>query len=300
MGEPEEIERLLPEASWVNVRDPASPGLDRVASEEGYYPLNVEDCRHRNQIAKVMPHEAYTFVVIKTIRFDEATLDLEFDDFDLFISAKSLTTVQESPECSVAGRVATRLRDEKAPVGPWRVGHAILDAAVDEYLPVLDRLGEVIDSVESDVLEDPSPQVLQRILVLKRVLIEFRRNAVAMREVLNSLIRTTQPGDDRYLYLRDVYDHLVRALDFIETYRDLVSGSLDIYLSAIANRTNEIVKVLPIWGTVALPLIVITGFYGMTLDLPLQHTVHGVALVIGLMSASTVGIVLFFRRKGWL
>ena len=300
MGEPEAIERLLPEASWVNVRDPASPGLDRVASEEGYHPLDVEDCRHRNQIAKVMPHERYTFIVIKTIRFDEAALDLEFDDFDLFISEKSLTTVQEDPECSVADRVATRLRDEKAPVGPWRVGHAILDAAVDEYLPVLDRLGEVIDSVESDVLEDPSPQVLQRILVLKRVLIEFRRNAAAMREVLNSLIRTTQPGDDRYLYLRDVYDHLVRVLDFIETYRDLVSGSLDIYLSAIANRTNEIVKVLTIWGTVALPLIVITGFYGMNLDLPFQHTAHGMALVVGLMSASTVGIILYFRRKGWI
>src|SRR5437867_8728222 len=145
MGEPADLERPLPELPWINVKNHGSADLDRLASEEGYHPLDVEDCRHRNQIAKVMPHERYTFIVIKTIRFDEAALDLEFDDFDLFISEKSLTTVQEDPECSVADRVATRLRDEKAPVGPWRVGHAILDAAVDEYLPVLDRLGEVID-----------------------------------------------------------------------------------------------------------------------------------------------------------
>src|SRR5881628_3000372 len=108
----EGIERLLPGAPWVNVRDPASPGLDRLASEEGYHPLDVEDCRHRNQIAKVTPHEGYTFIVLKTIRFDEAALELEFDDFDLFVSPKKLTTVQEEAACSVADRVATRLREE--------------------------------------------------------------------------------------------------------------------------------------------------------------------------------------------
>src|SRR5207247_8671203 len=108
------------------------------------------------------------------------------------------------------------------------------------------------------------------------------------------------PPRNRYIYLRDVYDHLVRILDFIETYRDLIAGSLDIYLSSIANRTNEIVKVLTIYGTIALPLIVITGFYGMNLDLPLEHSTHGLVLVMGLMAASTAGIMVYFRRKGWL
>src|SRR5262249_47256903 len=109
---------------------------------------------------------------------------------------------------------------------PWALTHALIDTAVDDYLPVLDRIGECIDRVEEAVLYDPCPEVLQRILGLKRILIEFRRNATSMREVLNHLLRATQSGEDRYLYLRDVYDHLVRVLDFIETYRDLVSGSL--------------------------------------------------------------------------
>lgn len=300
MGDPAGFERPLSDAPWINLKDHSSPALDRVAEEERFHPLDIEDCRHRNQIAKVTPHEAYTFVVIKTIRSDEAGMDLEFDDFDLFITPKSLTTVEEASACMVADRVAVRLRSEPGPLPPWRIAHAILDTAVDDYLPVLDKLGDAIDAVEADVLVNPSPEVLQRILNLKRVLIEFRRNAAAMREVLNHLLRNSQPGDESYLYMRDVYDHLVRVLDFIETYRDLVSGALDIYLSAIANRTNEIVKVLTIWGTVALPLIVVTGFYGMNLHLPLQDTTHGTLLVAGLMTASTVGIVLYFRRKGWI
>jgi magnesium transporter len=150
------------------------------------------------------------------------------------------------------------------------------------------------------VLADPTPQVLERILALKRVLIEFHRNAAAMREVVNHLLRNAQPGDEKYLYMRDVYDHLVRILDFVETYRDLVSGALDIYLSAIANRTNEIVKVLTIWGTIALPLIVITGFYGMNIDLPLQHHPHATLMILGVMLASTIGIVFYFRRRRWI
>ena len=119
-----------------------------------------------------------------------------------------------------------------------------------------------------------------------------------MREVLNHMLRDAPR--DRLVYMRDVYDHLVRIIDFIETYRDLVSGCLDIYLSSVANRTNDIVKVLTIYGTIALPLIVITGFYGMNMDLPLQHSPHGLVLVVALMLGSTAGIMWYFRRRGWL
>ncbi len=183
---------------------------------------------------------------------------------------------------------------------PWRLVHALLDETVDDYLPVLDRVGTLIDELESGVLQSPTPDTLQRVFALKRVLIEFRRNATAMREVLNHLLRNAPPGEERYILLRDVYDHLVRTLDFIETYRDLVSGALDIYLSSVANRTNEIMKVLTIYGTIALPMIVITGFYGMNLDLPLQGTAHGVGVVIGAMALSAAVILLYFRRKGWM
>jgi magnesium transporter len=294
-----DMETPIQGTPWVNLRNPASPRLDSIAAAEGFHPLDVEDCRHRNQIAKVLTHETYSYIVIKLIRFRPEPLEIEFSDFDIFVKPTGVTTVQEDEPCDLPARVAARLDGGNRPATPWRVLHAILDTTVDDYLPVLDQLGECIDRVDENVLEKPSPEVLQRILALKRLLIEFRRNATAMREVLNHLLRSTAPGDEQYLYLRDVYDHLVRVIDFVETYRDLVSGALDIYLSAIANRTNDIVKVLTIWGTVALPLIVITGFYGMNLDLPFQHRPHGMAVVAALMIGSTAGIMFYFKRKGW-
>jgi magnesium transporter len=218
----------------------------------------------------------------------------------MFVTPSRLVTVQESHAAEMVGRVAQRMQAAAMRQRPWRLVHAILDEVVDEYVPVLDRIGTIIEEIESEVLEQATPGTLQRVFAVKRVLIEFRRNATAMREVLNHLLRSAPPGEERYILLRDVYDHLVRTLDFIETYRDLASGSLDIYLSSVANRTNEIMKVLTIYSTIALPMIVITGFFGMNLDLPFQHTIHGTALVIGLMAASAGGILWFFHRKGWM
>jgi hypothetical protein len=155
-------------------------------------------------------------------------------------------------------------------------------------------LTEEISEVESVVLEAPEPAVLQRIFRLKRKLIEFRRIAANTRDVVNELIRREQGllGDDLDPYFRDVYDHATRTVELIETYRDLLTGSLDIYLSAVANRTNEVMKVLTVWGTVALPLVIITGFFGMNLHLPWSNNPHGALYACILMMISTVLILL--------
>jgi len=143
--------------------------------------------------------------------------------------------------------------------------------------------------------------VLARIFKLKRNLIEFRRAAGCMREVVNALVRREGGllSDKFDPYLRDVYDHVVRTTEFIETYRDLLSGALDIYLSAVANRTNEVMKVLTIWGTIALPMVIITGFFGMNLPLPWQHSPYGTWYAIGLMALTTVATLLYFKKKKW-
>jgi magnesium transporter len=122
-----------------------------------------------------------------------------------------------------------------------------------------------------------------------------------MRELINALMRREGGilGDDLDPYFRDVYDHLIRTVDLIETYRDLLTGSLDIYLSAVANRTNEVMKVLTIYGTVALPLVIITGFFGMNLPLPFANSPHGLALAVGLMVLSTVAVLVYFKVKRW-
>ena len=166
---------------------------------------------------------------------------------------------------------------------------------------MLDKLAEDTADIEDVVLDRPNPETLAQILALKRKLVEFRRVAAGMREVVNSLTRREMGllGDDLDLYFRDVYDHIIRTVELIETYRDLLSGALDIYLSAVANRTNEVMKVLTIWGTVALPLVIITGFFGMNLKLPWTEDPDGTTYAIALMALSTVAVLLYFKMKKW-
>ena len=182
-----------------------------------------------------------------------------------------------------------------------RLFYMIVDQIVDGYQPVLDKLADEIADIEDVVLDRPDPETLAQIFSLKRKLVEFRRVAGGMREVVNSLMRREKGllGDDLDPYFRDIYDHIIRTVDLIETYRDLLSGALDIYLSAVANRTNEVMKVLTIWGTVALPLVIITGFFGMNLKLPWAETLTAPTYAVALMAISTIAVLVYFKTKRW-
>jgi magnesium transporter len=289
-----------PSLPWVHVSDPASTVLDDLAREHQLHELDIEDCRHHRQIAKAVEHTGYSFLVIKTIEFDAAKMSLEFADFDLFLLADRLITVEEGPT-GIVEAARRRLATDKEFAHPRGIVYVLLDYAVDAYLPVLDQLGDAIDALESEVLERPNPESLGRIFAVKRALIEFRRSAVSMRELVNHMLRSNGGSrDPLFPYIRDVYDHLVRALDFAETYRDLVNGTLDIYLSAVANRTNDAVKVLTVYSTVALPFLAITSFYGMNVALPYQQIPHAVWVPMGLTAATTLLLLAYLKRKQWI
>jgi magnesium transporter len=289
-------QELLPGLAWFDIADPRSPALDDLAHRFGFHELQIEDCRHRPQRAKVEDHERYVFAVLKHMH---ANGELEFDDLDVFVGPDHLVTVHEG-ECALMEKVRVRAEQAHA-TRVDRLFYLLIDVVVDEYSPVLDRVAEDISDIEGEVLSRPEPDVLARIFVLKRQLIEFRRVAGGMRELVNAVMRREGGllADELDPYFRDVYDHLVRTVEFIETYRDLLTGSLDIYLSAVANRTNEVMKVLTIYGTVALPLVIITGFFGMNLKLPWADSHHGSLYAIALMVVSTVSILLYFRLKRW-
>ena len=281
---------------WFEVEDPNSPQLDELAKRFNLHPLQIEDCRHRPQRAKYEEHERYLFSVIKQIHNDT---ELVFSDVDVFVGKDFLITVTRG-HTLLMDKVHRRIEED----GCERLDktlYFIMDSLVDEYSPVIDLIAEATSDLEDTVLLDPGPEKLQTIFRLKRKLIEFRRIASSMREVVNAFMRKERGlvGDDLDPYFRDVYDHLVRTIDLIETYRDLLAGSLDIYLSAVANRTNEVMKVLTIWGTIALPLVIITSFFGMNLPLPFQRTPHALWYALALMLISTVAVLIFFRRKGW-
>ena len=287
---------VLSHLAWFDVADPASPELDDLAHRFNLHELQIEDCRHRPQRPKTEEHDHYIFTVLKHMHNNG---ELEFDDIDIFIGPDFLITVR-SGDSGIFETVRARAEQEQVDRLD-RLFYMIVDHIVDGYQPVLDKLADNISDIEDVVLDRPDPDTLAEIFSLKRKLVEFRRVAAGMREVVNTLTRREKGilGDDLDVYFRDIYDHIVRTVELIETYRDLLSGALDIYLSAVANRTNEVMKVLTIWGTVALPLVIITGFFGMNLKLPWENSVHGTVFAVVLMAVSTIAVLVYFKTKRW-
>jgi magnesium transporter len=289
------VTQPLPGVPWYDLNDPFSPALDELAKQFQLHELQIEDCRHP-QRAKTEEFERYSFTVLKALQPGKIP---KFLDFDIFLGKGFLITVHAG-SCPAIDKAVQRAQVHKTQRLD-KLFYILVDHTVDEYLLLLDTLAEEISGIESEVLERPEPPVLRRIFKMKRYLIDFRRHAGGMREVVNQLTRREEGflGDDLDPYLRDIYDHIVRTVDLIETYRDLLSSSTDIYLSAVANRTNQIMKVLTVWGTVALPLVVITGFFGMNLPLPWQHNPWGAVYASSLMVGIGAVILWYFRRQGW-
>jgi magnesium transporter len=287
---------VLSHLQWFDIADPASPELDELGRRFGLHELQIEDCRHRPQRPKTEEHDHYIFTVLKHMHDPK---DLEFDDIDVFIGPDFLISVHRA-DSTVFDAVRTRAEQEHTERLD-RLFYMIIDKIVDAYQPVLDKLADDIADIEDAVLEQPDPEMLARMFALKRKLVDFRRVSGGMREVVNDLMRREKGllGDDLDVYFRDVYDHIIRTVELIETYRDLLSGALDIYLSAVANRTNEVMKILTVWGTVALPLVIITGFFGMNLKLPWEGSYLGTAFVLALMAISTIVVLVYFKIKRW-
>ena len=286
--------------NWHDLRDSKDPELDALAARYHLHPLHIEDCRHRNQRAKVEEGADYIFVVLKPVHVDAAG-ELEITDFDVFLGRDYLITVQEG-ECPSLRINLDQLRAASDPSRADQLFYKIMDATVDAYAPVLDWFNDAIDDIEDRVLEKPSPDTLQRIFALKRGLIELRRILTNMRDVAGHLQRleTELIQRDLWPFLRDVYDHLARDVEMVEMHRDLLAGAMDIYLSSVANRTNQVMKVLTVLGTVALPAIVISGFYGMnTKGLPWIESPHATAIAAGLMVVTTVGLLAVLKKFDW-
>jgi magnesium transporter len=282
---------------WHTIRNPEDPELDRLAELYHLHPLHVEDCRHRHQSAKIEENGGYLFAVLKPVRV-MGDGSLEVSDLDVFTGRDFVITVEEEawPELrEMFDRIVP-------PARPDQLFYRIADAVIDAYLPVLDNLDDRLDALEDEVLENPSPAALARIFEAKRALAVMRRLLVNTRDVAGRLERTECEliGRDLWPYLRDLYDHVARALDTVEVLRDLLSGALDVYLSSVANRTNQVMKVLTVLGTVALPAVVITGTYGMNVKgLPWADSPHAVLAVFGLTVASTLGLLALLRWFRW-
>jgi magnesium transporter len=288
---------------WHDIRDPNDPQLDELAARYGLHPLHIEDCRHGGQNAKVEEQPGYLFVVLKPVMIG-ADGQLEFSDLDLFLGPDFLITVQES-ECQPVRALLDQLQAAPStlPTRADQLFYRIADGVVDAYLPALDYFDELSDSLDEEVLQNPSPGSLDRIFSAKRSLIVLRRILANTRDVTLHLQRTetTLIGRDLWPFLRDIFDHVARNLDTVEVQRDLLSGAMEIYLSAQAQRTNVVMKVLTVLSTIALPALVISGIYGMNLHgLPWADNPRGGWDAIALMGGTTIALLFLLHKMDWL
>lgn len=289
---------------FVDLETP-TPDEEKVLREVlPFHPLTVEDVLEDHSLPKVEDFDDYLYVVVHGIEPGEKATDFELKELDLLLGDRFLVAHRRRPFRSVAAVVEEfPRRCDHVLKNPVETFHAILDRLVDHFLPLMDRLDAEIEELEDDVLNRPGPVVLRRIIEFKRSLQRLRRAAVHQREILFRLSRGEFPriSGDRVAYFRDVHDHFLRVTDLAEGYRELVTSVLDAYLSTTSNRMNEIMKFLTLISTVMLPLTFIAGVYGMNFDLmPELRWKLGYAFALGLMAATAVGLVWYFRRKRWM
>jgi magnesium transporter len=286
---------------WHDLRDPNDPRLDQLAERYRLHPLHIEDCRHGGQNAKVEECGHYIFVVLKPVEISQSG-SVTFSDLDLFLGPDFLITVQET-DCAPARRSIDQLRAGAASQRADQMFYRVADAMVDSFLPALDHLDEITDALENEVLENPSPTCLEKIFRAKRNLIELRRVLANTRDVASHLQRTETDliARDLWPFLRDIYDHVARNLDTVEMQRDMITGAMDIYLSSQAQRTNQVMKVLTVLSTIALPAVIISSYFGMNLrGLPWSDAPNGAWIAIGLMAGSTLLLLVMLRFFRWL
>lgn len=287
---------------WLDLDEPMDPALDELARRYQFHELAVEDCRNPIQLAKIDQYDEYCFIIINTTHYTEDPCQVRTREIDIFLGADYIVTVHFGRSMAVDD-VAKRLAPISRHQYPDMILHALIDIVVDRYLPTLDQIGDTIDSVQDALLVSPEPKLLETMFDLKRGLLHFRRAVSSQRELLNALIRdeTSLIRQEMRIYFRDVYDHAVRAMDLVETYRDLLTGGLDIYLTQMANRTNNVVKALTVLATIMLPLTLITGYFGMNFDyIPLLKHHFGIGYVTIFMLAIAVGMLSWFKYKRWI
>ena len=278
--------------------------IQQVGECKGIHPLVLEDIVNTDQRPKLDDYGDYLYIVLKMLRTRGEEIITE--QVSLILGANVVLSFQEGVEGDVFNPIRERLRSGKGRIrgmgGDYLV-YTLIDAIVDNYFIVLDGVGERIEALEEAVVMTPDPETVREIHRLKRDMIFLRKAVWPLREVIGALERRESRlvSEEVTLYLRDVYDHTIQVMDTIEASRDMLSGMLDIYLSSISNRMNEIMKFLTIIGTIFIPLTFLAGVYGMDFqNMPELHWQWGYYGCLVLMLAVAASLMFYFKRKRWL
>ena len=287
---------------WIDIRDQTDAETKLLAHGFPFHPLTLEDCLHFDQRPKVEEYDDYLFIVLHAFSCPDDSCEAEPRELHLFLGRQYVVTVhtQElAPLDVVWKRAASDLGF--AARGADFLFYLISDAIVDANFPILDRINERLEAIEDSVVGEHDPADLTRIFELKRTLVLMRKVLSPERDVFAVLAKRGDPriSEKTALYLRDVYDHLARTYEAIDTARDLLGNALDAYLSMSSNRTNEIMKRLTLLSAVFLPLTFVTGFFGQNFEhLPFHSDVFMYAMVASCIAIPTA-MVIVFKRSGW-
>jgi magnesium transporter len=293
--------------TWINVDGIHQPDIaETIGRQYDLHPLVLEDILNTDQRPKVEDYERYLFLTLKMITYDEQAKMVHAEQVSIIILGPSFVISFQEREGDVFDPVRDRLRKGKGRIrksGPDYLAYALMDAVVDNYFLVLERVGEDIEELEEEVVGNPGPETVESVQNLKRELLYLRKSVWPLREAILGLEKGGSPliADKTAIYLRDVYDHSIQIIDTVETFRDMVSGMVDIYLSSVSNRMNQIMKVLTIIATLFIPLTFIVGVYGMNFKyMPELQWRYGYFIVWAIMIAIGVLMLLYFRKKKWL
>ena len=290
--------------TWINI-----DGLHRMEIIEKtgalfhLHSLTLEDIVNTGQSPKIEDYDDYLFIVLKMLYYDESKNEIEVEQVSLCLGPNFVLSFQEEKGRDVFNPVRERIRNGKGRIkkmGADYLAYSLIDSVVDSYFLILEKLGERIETLEESVVSEPSQTVLHDIHALKREMIFLRRSVWPLREVVSNLERGESPliQESMHVYYRDVYDHTIRIIETIESFRDLLSGILDIYLSSISNRTNAVMKVLTIIATIFMPLTFLAGIYGMNFEYMPELKWHwGYPALLLFMAFIGISMLIYFQKE---
>jgi magnesium transporter len=298
--------------TWINI-----DGLHEITVIQelgkcyGWHPLIVEDILNTNQRTKMDIFDDHIFISLKMLTYNSGEKSLGVEQLSLILGENYVITFQET-QGDIFDPVRKRIESSKGKIrkmGADYLAYAIVDAVVDNYFKVLENIGDEIEDMEEELVTNPSPDTLQRIHDLKREMIFLRKSVWPLREIISALQREETPliKESTNIYLRDLYDHTISVIDTVETFRDMISGMLDVYLSSVSNRMNEVMKVLTIFAVIFIPLTFIAGIYGMNFNpekspfnMPELNWYLGYPFALSLMVIVGVAMLFYFKRKNWM
>jgi len=294
--------------SWIDIDGTHCKNtVDFLAKELGLHNLLVDDILHHNHRPKMEEYEKHIFVIVKMLDFDERTNRIRTEQVSFILGKNYLISFQETGMTGdIFGPIRARIKNNQGrhrKFGPDYLLYSLIDIIIDHYFVILEKIGERIELLEDDIINHPSSKKLNEIYVLKRELIQLRHSVWPLREVLSKLNKDTSNflAPPVHIYLREAYDHSIQVIETLESYRDILSGLIDIYLSSLSNKMNSIMKVLTVISTIFMPLTFIVGAYGMNFEyIPLSKEHNGYYLMIALCLAIAGVMLLFFRKKKWL